>query len=154
VQFSLAFGGGYPLPVGPLTLTAGALVTYTPVPWESEVTGDSGTSSLFSALANGTGVYPIVDRLSARASLGLGIQVLTGADDPGNVLIEPGSMATGALSMFNLRVSAGAEYGITDNIVVSVHPVVFAYSPAKSGMREDIDALTRFEILAGVGYQL
>jgi hypothetical protein len=153
-QFSIAVGGGYPLPVGPVTLIAGALIAYTPVSWENADTDDDGSSGLTSLLANGTVDYPLMDsRLSMLVSLGLGVQILSGVDQEGNVFIEEGMVATGALTMFNLRVSGGAGYAITDNIVVGAH-AGFAYSPAKEGMRESIDALTRLEILAGVGYQM
>ncbi len=154
-QLSIALGAGYPLPVGPITLEVGAVFTYTPVPWENGDTMDEGTATLFGLVADATAVYPLaVDgRLALRGSLGLGMQVLSGVEDPGNVFIEDGMEASGALSMFHLRVGAGAEFAITRNLVASLRPV-FAYSPPKDGMRESIGALTRFEILAGFGYRM
>lgn len=155
-QLSLAVGAGYPMAVGPVDLELGGLITYTPVPWDNQAVSPpkSGTAGLTSLLANVGALYPVIDKLSARAELGLGVLFFSGVDSPGNVFIQQGKMANGALSMFHLRVALGAEYAITDNIVVNAHPVVFSWSPARSGLREDISSITRFELLVGVGYKL
>lgn len=155
-QFSLGIGAGYPMTVGPIGLELGGLFTYTPVPWDNQAADppQSGTASLTSLLANAAATYPVWDKLSARGELGLGVLFFSGADDAGSVFIEPGKMATGALTMFHLRVGLGAEYAITPNLVVSAHPLVFSYSPARSGLREDISSITRIEFLAGIGYKL
>ena len=63
-------------------------------------------------------------------------------------------MADGALSMFNLRMGLGVEYGVTNNLILSAHPIVFSYSPAKTGLRDDISSVTRIDILAGLAYKL
>ena len=154
-QLSISVGLAYPLAMGPIGLEVGGRFSFTAVPWENSAGGgETGTSSLTSVLGNAAALYPLDDKLSLTGEVGLGIQVLGGVDEPGNVFIADGMTASGALTMFNVRVGLGAEYALSNSLVVSAHPVVFSFSPAREGMRESIDQITRFEILAGLGYKM
>jgi hypothetical protein len=152
VQFSARFGAGYPIQAGPLVVDAGAAVTFTPVPWKR--VDASGTAMLTGVLGNVGGSYPITEALSVRGEVGLGALIFSGVSEASSVFIAPGQQATAALTMFHVRVGLGAEYALPGGFVANLSPVVFAYSPAKAGMREDIDSVSRFELLAGIGYRL
>lgn len=151
-QFSLALGAGYPIPVGPALLDAGALITYTPVPWNNNA-GAEGTASLISILANAGVSYTVAPKVEVRGELGLGVLLFSGLSE-GNVFTMNGLEASGALSMFNVRFGLGASYLVTPNLSITASPVIYSYSPAKAGLREDLDALTRFEMMAGLGYRM
>lgn len=151
-QFSLAVGAGYPIPAGPALIDAGALITYTPVPWNNNA-GAEGTASLTSILGNVGATYPVADKILVRGELGLGVLLFSGLE-AGNVFTMNGAKASGALSMFNVRVALGGSYLVTPNIAVTAAPVIYSYSPAKEGLRDDLDALTRFELMLGVGYRM
>lgn len=150
--FSLGLGVGYPLPsFGKISLILGGLVTYTPVPWDNE--GVSGTASMTGVLVNVSTRYWAMDKLTVGADVGMGGMFLGGLK-MGSVFLQPGDNATGALGMFNLRVGLGVEYFLSRSLAVSVAPLVISYSPAKEGLRMGIDAFTRIEFLAGVGYRM
>jgi hypothetical protein len=152
--FALAVGGGYPLAVGPLTLELGGLLTYTPIPWENAQM-QSGTASLTAFMANAGAIYPIPSfpKLAIRGDVGLGVQWFGGLTEPGVVFLNSGDVATGALGAFHMRLSAGAEYAVTKNVVVNAFPLVFGYSPA-GDLRDTISSVTRFELLVGAGYRM
>lgn len=157
-QFSLRLGIGYPIDLGEVGIEVGALFGYTPVPWDNQTVApaEAGTAGLFSLLANAAAIYPVIDKLAVRGEVGLGLLMFTGLDNPaaGGIFLEEGKMATGALTMFHLRLGLGAEYSITPNLVLSAHPVVFSFSPAKGGLDESISSIMRFELMAGVGYKM
>ena len=152
-QFSISIGAGYPLELGKVGVTVGGMLTYTPVPWSNGQTGTSGTSSLTTLLLNVGARYWILDGLAVRGELGVGGLFLGGLEE-GNVFVPPGTMATGVLSMLNVRVGVGAEYQLTDHLVLSASPLVYSHSAAKEGLRREIDGFTRFELIAGIGYRL
>jgi hypothetical protein len=152
-HFSLGVGAGYPLSFGKVGLTLGGLFTYTPVPWTNEVMGVSGTSALIGVLGNVGGRYAVTDQISVRGELGMGTLILTGLSQ-GSVFLPDGTMATGALGMLNLRIGIGAEYLLTENLVLSLSPFVYSYSPAKEGLRAEVDKFVRIDFIAGLGYRL
>lgn len=152
-QLSIGIGAGYPLELGKVDVNVGGLFTYTPVPWSNGQTGTSGTSSLTSLLINVGARYWVLDKLAVRGELGAGALFLGGLKE-GNVFVPPGTMATGVLTMFNVRIGLGAEYQLTDHLVLSASPLVYSYSAAKAGLRPEIDGFTRFELMAGIGYRL
>jgi len=151
VLFSINLGLGYPIKLGTMSADVGAVFSLTSVPWEGG--GNSGTALLSSILANAGVNYAITPKLSLRGELGLGVEIFSGLGD-GNPFIPNGKMATGALSVLNVRVALGASYSFTDNIVAYALPVVFAYSPAPDGLTDDITSLSRFELLFGLGYRM
>jgi tetratricopeptide (TPR) repeat protein len=152
-QFSLGLGAGHPIDFGKFGITLGGLFTYTPVPWTNERTGVNGTSALIGLVANVGARYSLAEKLAARLEIGLGALLLSGLTQ-GNVFLPEDTMATGALGMFNLRLGVGAEYLLTDNLVLSASPFVYSYSPAKEGLRMEIDRLVRIDFIAGLGYRM
>jgi len=46
------------------------------------------------------------------------------------------------------------DYAITPNIVATLTPIAFGYSPAKEGLRSDISSILRLDVMAGVGYRM
>lgn len=152
-QFSLRLGAGYPMTFGKIGAEFGVLFTLTPVPWDNVDYDESGTAMLTSLLANAGFTYPVIPKLAVRGEIGLGGQFFSGLA-AGNPFTLGGASTTGALGVFNIRFGIGAEYAVTDNIVVSAAPIIFSYSPAPANMRDDISSLTRFELMAGVGYKL
>lgn len=152
-QFSLGVGAGYPLAFGKLGVTLGGMFTYTPVSWANDRVGASGTSSLIGVIGNVGVRYAVAERLALRLELGAGVLLLSGLSQ-GSVFLPDDMMATSALSMFNVRAGIGAEYMLTDNLVLSASPLVFSYSPPKDGLRAEIDKLARFDFIAGLGYRM
>jgi len=153
--FALVAGAGYPIQLQEgLTVELGGLLSYTPIPWENAAQM-SGTASLFGLLANASGVYEIaaVPGLAARADVGLGVQFFGGLGTPGTPFLEADESSDAPLTTFHTRLAVGAEYAVTPNIQVHAYPLVFGYSP-KGQLRETISAVTRFDLLVGVGYRM
>lgn len=154
VLFSFGASLGYPVMTsGKMSVDLGGAFTLTSVPWEDAGLGVSGTALISSVLANVGATYDINPKLSLRGEFGLGLLIFSGLAD-GNPFIPANMRATGALSAFNVRVAAGASYALTNNITLTALPVVFAYSPAPAGLNEDISALSRFEMMFGLGYRM
>jgi len=155
VHMAFAVGGAYPLWFDKVGVEPGALITYSPVPWEGTMDGVKGTAGLTALLANVAGTYPIVPSLpalTARADLGLGVLIMSGLKR-GTPFLEDDQFADGAISMFHARFALGADYMVTPNIAVFAQPVVLSFSPA-SKLRDGISSLTRYEILFGAGYRM
>lgn len=152
-QLSLSAGAGYPIDLGRVDLSLGALFTYTPLPWSNADAEASGTSSLTSLLFNVAARFWLLDRVAVRGDIGVGALFLGGLEQD-NVFVPPGTMASGTLSMFNVRAGIGADIMLTRNLVLSASPAVYSYSPPKQGLRQEIDGFARFEIMAGIGYRL
>lgn len=152
-HFSLLFSAGYPVRLGALELSFGGLFTYTPVPWSNEGLQRTGTSTLTSVLANVGARYQVLDGLAVRGEVGAGALIISGLSE-GSVFVAPDTMATGAIGLFNVRVGIGAEYQITENLMISVSPLVFSYSRGKDSLHPDVDGFARFDLLAGLGYRL
>ncbi|HKE20481.1 MAG TPA: tetratricopeptide repeat protein [Kofleriaceae bacterium] len=151
VSFNL--GAGHPINLGQIVLEPGALVTYTPVPWEVMATDKSGTAGLTGLLANVGVGYEFLPGLSGRAEAGVGALIFSGLTEQGNPFLDETDVADGAIPMFHVRGALGVEYAITKNIVVEAQPVVFSYSPSRP-LRAEIDKITRFEMLIGAGYRM
>lgn len=152
-QLAFALRAGYPIRLGVLDAEAGAVFTYTPVPWRNLMVDTSGTASLWSILLDAGVSYPIMDKLSARGDIGLGALNFSGLgmSNPFTVgRAEPG----GPVTMFNVRVELGLVYALTPSLVVNASPVVFSYSPADSSLNDIIGSLTRYELLIGAGYRM
>lgn len=155
VQLSGSASVGYPLRFGKVGLTLGGLVTYTRVPWVNErpAVDVEGVSHFIGLLANVGTRYWVLDKLAARLELGAGMLLLSGLDQ-NNVFIPEGTMATSTLGMFSARASVGADYALSENLVLTISPFIVSYSPPDSGLRAEIDQLLRFDFMLGLGYDL
>jgi hypothetical protein len=150
---SLTAGVGHPINLGSIVLEPGAIVTYTPVPWEVQTSDKSGTAALTGILGNLGAGYEFLPHLSGRADFGVGALIFSGLTEAGNPFLDMSDFADGPIALFHVRGALGVEYAITNNIVVEAQPVVFSYSPSRP-LREDIDKITRFEVLIGAGYRM
>jgi hypothetical protein len=145
---------GYPIAINnKLTIEPGAGLTFTPAPFDNEMTGASETSTMFGLFANGGVRYEVAPKLGVRGDLGAGLLVFSGLDQ-GNPFTQGGAGTTGALSMFHLRIAVSADYLLSPNLAVTLTPFAFGYSPAKSGLRDDISAITSIDFLVGLGYRM
>ncbi|CAN5244440.1 hypothetical protein BH11MYX1_BH11MYX1_31360 [soil metagenome] len=146
---------GYPIAVSPaLTVEVGGNFTFTPVPYTNAATNQKKTGTLISALADVGATYAVAPKIGARADVGLGVLAFGGISDPGNPFTQMGAGTTGSLAMFAVRAALSADYAVTPNVVVTVTPIAFTYSPAKSGLRDDIKSLTRLDFMVGLGYRM
>ena len=151
IQASLGVIGGYPLAIDDkLTLELGAAFLFSPVPY-SNSPGMSGSAQLISALANVGASYAVAEKISVRGDLGLGALVFSGVSESP---FTGGKPTTGALTMFEVRIGASADYAITRNLIATVAPIAFSWSPAKAGLRADITSITRLELMLGLGYRM
>ena len=141
---------GYPLAAGPLVLDAGAAFSFTPLPYRDHMNA-SQQATMVTALANVGATYPVTPQIGVRGDLGLGLMTLGGLG-PGNPFTMGGATTDGALAMFHLRVGVSADYAITPNLVATVAPLSFGYSPAKEGLHAD--AITALSFFVGVGYRM
>jgi hypothetical protein len=65
-----------------------------------------------------------------------------------------GAETSGALSMLHLRVGVSADYAITPNFIATLAPIAFSYSPAKTGLRDDIKSIRALDFMLGFGYRM
>jgi tetratricopeptide (TPR) repeat protein len=155
IQATGALIGGYPLAVMPeLTLDLGAAFTFTPVPFENTMTNASKSASFIALLANVGASYEVIPKLSLRGDVGAGILLFSGLDEAGNPFTMSGQPTSGALGMFHIRVGASADYAITPNIIATITPIAFSYSPPKEGLKDDIKSITRLDFMLGLGYRM
>lgn len=146
---------GYPLHLSPeLTLELGAAFTVTPVPFQDGANGMKETASMTELLANAGVTYAVTPKIGARGDVGVGVLWFNGISDYGNPFTENGSSTSGSLGMFAVRVSASVDYLITPNVVVTLAPLTFSYSPAASGLASNISSFARVDILAGLGVRI
>jgi len=151
---SVALIAGYPvLKQEKLLVEAGLAVGYTPVVYHNALTDADQMSSLFGVMANGAATYKVIPKVSVRGDLGVGVQAWSGLER-GNPFTEAMLGTTGALTTFALRVGVSGDYEITKNIVATATPFALTYSPAKSGLRSDISAITQIQLMVGVGYRM
>jgi tetratricopeptide (TPR) repeat protein len=151
IQATFALVAGYPIPVAPkLTVEAGAAFTFTPVPFDTTAHGTE-TGQMWGLVANAAATYEAIPKLGLRADLGLGALFFA------NISESPftgGAMTSGALSMFHLRGAVSGEYAFTPNVVLTVTPVAFTYSPPKGGLAPDIKSITSIDFaMVGIGYR-
>ena len=152
---SVALQAGYPvLTKDKLQLDAGAVFAFQPVPYRNEQLAQDKTGQFISALANVGATFMVAPKIGLRGDLGVGIMAFTGISEMGNPFTQNGAATSGALTMLAVRVAASADYAITPNIVATVMPIAFSFSPAKSGLRDDVSSITRLDFMLGVGYRM
>jgi hypothetical protein len=153
IQFAAAIAGGYPLAVNEqLQVELGAGLSFTPVPYTT-TSGEHGSGGLIGLVANVAPSYTIIPKLAARLDAGVGVLVFSGLGKDGNPFTTMGVAATGPLSALLVRAAVSADYAVTPNLVLTVTPLAFGYSPAPSGFDESISSLTTLSFLAGVSYR-
>jgi len=152
VQATGVLIGGYPLRVADkVTLELGVGFRFTPVPYEQSSTMMSKTASIFAVMANVGATYAVSSKLGVRGDLGVGGLFLSGVSESPFTDNQPTS---GALGMAHVRVGLSADYALTPNVLATITPVAFSYSPAKEGLREDITSITAIDFMVGLGYRM
>jgi tetratricopeptide (TPR) repeat protein len=145
---------GYPIAVSPdLVIDVGANLTFTPVPY-TDAASQKKTGELISALADIGATYAVAPKIGLRGDLGVGVLVFGGIAEAGNPFTQMGASSTGALGMFAVRAAVSVDYAFTPNVYGTVTPIAFSYSPAKTGLRDDIKSLTRLDFMLGIGYRM
>jgi hypothetical protein len=159
VQAAFALVAGYPIPLNDkATVDAGVALTLTPVPYSvrdpamPNVTGPSRTALLTGLMANAGLSYEVIPKLAVRGDLGVGALFFSNVSQS---RFTAGRETSGALSMFHLRVAPSVDYAFTPNIVGTLTPVAFTYSPPKNGLNETIKNITSIDFLmVGIGYRM
>jgi tetratricopeptide (TPR) repeat protein len=152
---SFALIGGYPVLVqNQLELDVGAVFAFQPVPYKNSATQEDKTGQFISVLADVGATYAVAPKIGLRGDLGVGIMAFSGISEMGNPFTEGGAATSGALTMLAVRVGVSADYAITPNLVATVMPIAFSFSPAKTGLREDASSITRLDFMLGVGYRM
>src|SRR5262249_49322844 len=142
--------GGYPIAIDKLMLELGAGFTFTPVPFEGQMMA-SKTAQLIGLVANAGATFIVAPKFGVRADLGLGVQWFNSVGESPFTNFGPTS---GALPMFHVRVGVSAEYAFTPNILATVVPIAFSYSPPATGLRDDIKSIRALDFMVGLGYRM
>jgi tetratricopeptide (TPR) repeat protein len=150
VQATGALIGGYPIAIDKLIVEIGAGFTFTPVPFEDQM-GASKSAQLIGLIANVGATYIAIPKLGLRGDLGIGVQWFKGVSESPFTNNAPTS---GALPMFHLRVGVSADYAITPNVIATVVPIAFSFSPPASGLRDDIKSIRALDFMLGLGYRM
>jgi hypothetical protein len=111
-----------------------------------------GKTGVFtSLLANGGVAYEVAPKIAVRGDVGLGALFFSSISQS---RITGGREANGSLSMFHVRVAASADYAFTPNIIGTVMPIAFTYSPPKAGLNDTIKNITSIDFMVGIGYRM
>ncbi|HEY0990855.1 MAG TPA: hypothetical protein VGD80_27565 [Kofleriaceae bacterium] len=155
LQAAFALTAGYPIAIDDrLTIDAGAVLTVTPVPYSIRqgATEEASKTALLTGLMANAGVsYEAMPRLLVRGDLGVGALFFSNVSES---RFTAGRMTSGALTMFHLRAALSADYAFTPNIVGTVTPIAFTFSPAKSGLEPTIKNITSIDFMLGIGYRM
>jgi tetratricopeptide (TPR) repeat protein len=155
IQATFALVGGYPITIkDKLTVDAGAAFTFTPVPYTISRAGApdmSETSQLIGLLANAGVTYEVAPKIGLRGDVGLGALFFNNVS---RSVFTGGAPASGALTMFHLRIAVSGDYAVTPNLIVTATPIAFSYSPPKDGLAPDIKSITSFDFMVGIGYRM
>src|SRR3569833_1944068 len=146
--------GGYPIAVNEqLEVDIGADLNFTPVPY-TDAMNVKKTAQLIGVLADVGAVYTVAPKIGLRGDLGIGVNALGGISDMGNPFTQNGAGTTGALGMLAVHNNNTTNNANTPNVLITVAPIAFTYSPAQDGLRSDIKSLTRLDFMLGVGYRM
>jgi hypothetical protein len=151
VQATGALIAGYPISIDKLVVELGAGFTFTPVPFQNMATSESKSAQLIGLVANVGATYVVIPRLGLRADLGVGALFFSGVSESP---FTGGAPTSGALTMLHLRVGVSADYAITPNFIATLAPIAFSFSPAKTGLREDITSIKAVDFMVGLGYRM
>jgi hypothetical protein len=149
IQPAFAVDIGYPLQLGRVILELGAGGSFSPIPYTFDEMGSSKQGTLIGARAEVTVGYGITDNVAVRSDVGVGIVTLGGLiqGNPFTRTREPG-----AFTMLSVRAGFTVDYAITSNVIASVVPFRFAFSPASAAMISS--SLTQIEVAVGIGYRM
>jgi hypothetical protein len=150
LQATGALIGGYPIPMGHVVLEVGGGFTFTPVPFTGPMM-ESKTAQLIGVMANVGATYLAHPKVGVRGDLGIGARWFNGVGESPFTGFAPTS---GALPMFHLRLGVSADFAITPNIVATVVPIAFSFSPPPSGLRDDIKSIRALDFMVGLGYRM
>lgn len=145
-QPTVSLSGGYPLAAGPAVIELGAGFSYVPLPYD--VMGAQKRGALVGARAQVVAAYPVASNVWLRANLGAGVASLSGLE-MGNPITTDRSARS--FTLLNVRAGVAADYDITPNIVVTLQPFAFGYSPGADGMYAS--SLHEIDVLIGLGYR-
>jgi hypothetical protein len=142
--------GGYPLALSDkFVLELGAGLTFTPVPYDSM--GSSKTAQLFGIFANVGATIEVAPKFGLRGDLGIGVLAFAGVSESP---FTDNQATSGAQTMLHVRVGVSADYALTQNLLATVTPIAFSFSPAKTGLRDDITSITALDFMLGLGYRM
>jgi hypothetical protein len=149
IQPAFAVDIGYPLQLGRVILELGAGASFSPIPYTFDEMGSSKQGTLIGARAEVTVGYGITDKVAVRSDVGAGIATLGGLiqGNPFTKTREPG-----AFTMLSVRAGFTVDYAITPNVIASVVPFRFAFSPANAAMISS--SFTQIEVAVGIGYRI
>lgn len=151
IQATGALLGGYPIAIDDtLFIELGAGFTFTPVPYEGAMAA-SKTAQLIGLVANVGATYMVHPKVGLRADVGAGVQWFNGISESPFTSF---AATSGALPMFHLRVGVSADVALTPNVVATVVPIAFSYSPPAAGLRDDIDSIRALDFMVGLGYRM
>jgi len=146
VQFTAALIAGYPIALADkVTLEVGAAFTFTPVPFEGS------SAQIYGLMANAGLSFEVMPKVALRGDIGLGAIFFSGVSESP---FTAGAETNGALTMFHVRAALSGDYAFTPNLVGTITPIAFTYSPAKEGLDESIDAITSIDFMLGIGYRM
>jgi tetratricopeptide (TPR) repeat protein len=155
IQGTFDLFAGYPIAINDqLEVDVGVNLGYMPVPFTNLMTNANATASLISALADAGATYMVTPAIGVRGDLGVGALIFSGMGDPGNPFTNNGAPTTGALGMLAVRAALSGDYAITPNLIATLVPIAFEYSPAKSGLRDDIKSIMSLDFMLGLGYRM
>lgn len=153
IQGAVNLFAGYPLALGDqFELDLGVDAAYMPVPYDNTVTGAKSNAAFINALADVGFNYVGVKNLAVRVEVGAGILGFTGVDEMDTPFTKGGGAASGALGMFAVRAALGADYAFTQNLIGTITPIAYSYSPATSGLVGS--SISRIDFMLGIGYRM
>ncbi len=153
-RFNATLAVGYPITLGPVDADFGILASYSNFDWITEVSPGmdvDGTVGFTALMANVGAGKEVIDKLTVRGELGLGVMIFTGLDDDNNIFAEEEAYQ-GAVVDIAARVALGAEYSIIEGLTLSVQPLVYQIVPAPDGLV--VDSFDSYQALVGLGYTL
>lgn len=153
IQTTVSMFAGYPIALtDELQMDVGVAATLTPLPY---AIADASKTALLSSVLGDVGfTYGFGSTWGLRADLGLGALIFSNMGEIGNPFTVGMAPTTGALTMFAVRAALAADFAITPNLIATLTPIAFSYSPAKSGLAEDIKSIQRLDFTLGIGYRM
>jgi len=153
-QATFALVAGYPIAVNDqLTIDVGAGFTFTPVSLQPapEMGARAATARMMGLVADAGVTYEVAPKFGVRGDVGLGALFL---DNVSRTVLTNGRSTSGALPMLHVRAALSGDYAITPNVVLTLTPIAFTYSPPVDGLDESIDSITSLDFLVGLGYRM